>query len=1022
MQNKGVITLFAIVFALACFYELSYTFVARSIQNDAREFANGDANKENRYLDSMLSQEVYPLLGYTYAEVKNKEINLGLDLKGGMNVILEVSVKDVIKGIANNSPDPMLAQALANTDEAQASTQSAYVESFFSEFDKLNQESGAPRPYADPTLFGTPEMTDRVGFNASDDVIKEEIRKDIDAAVSNVFTVLRARIDQFGVVQPNIQRLENSGRILIELPGVKDPSRVQKLLQSTAELQFWRLYEANEVLPFLAQANEKLRSIVERPEIKNENSAVDEAETEDVFDINDITNVEDEDSLTDASDIETVDDSTAEATDAASDSLVQEQQFNPLFEVFGPSVDQRGMPLEGARVGYAAIKDTHKINEYLRMPQIRALLPPNMRYAKFLWTNKPEKGTDVLILLAIEGNREDKPDLDGSVVVNARSDFDEFARPVVNMTMNGVGAQKWQKITAEAAQQDPKRSVAVVLDNYVYSYPQVQGEISGGSTRISGNFTVQEADDLANILKAGKLDAPAKIIQADVVGPSLGKEAIQASVRSFLVALLIVLIYMIFYYSQAGMVADFALVVNMFFIFGILDALGAVLTLPGMAGIVLTIGMAVDANVLIFERIREELLQGKGLRAAIKDGYNHSYSAIIDANFTTLLTGIILYAFGTGPIRGFATTLIIGILTSLFCAIFVSRLIFEWRLGKKSDVSFYTKATKSWWTKVKIDFLTKRKVAYVISGVLLVVALGSLGTRGLNLGVDFQGGRSYQVRFDQDVNVADISKALGDQFVNEEGDKFIPIVKTLGEPNQVIITTNYRIDETGAEIEDQIKDQLYAGVNSFYADGISKENFLTDTEDGLGVIATRVVGPTIADDIKSAAVWAIVLALIVIFIYIMIRFRKWQFSLGAVAAIAHDVILVLGAFSLLNGILPFQLEIDQAFIAAILTVIGYSLNDTVVVFDRIREYDSHYHAKRPLIDIFNGAINQTLSRTFNTSITTFFVMLIIFSFGGQSIRGFMFALLLGIIVGTYSSIFIASPVTYDTRKDKQLEK
>jgi SecD/SecF fusion protein len=1021
MQNKGVITLFAIVFALACLYELSYTFVARSVQNDAREFANGDVAKENNYLDSMLSEEVYPVLGYTYSEVKNKEINLGLDLKGGMNVILEVSVKDVLRGIANNSPDIMLAEALANADKAQANSQSAYVESFFNEFDKLNQASGAPRPYADPTLFGTPEMTDRVGFNASDDVVKDEIRKDIDAAVSNVFTVLRARIDQFGVVQPNIQRLENSGRILIELPGVKDPSRVQKLLQSTAELQFWRLYEASEVLPFFAQANEKLRSIVERPDVKNEIDETGAVETEDIFDINDITNVE-EDTLIDADAIETVDDSTTEATDAASDSLVQEQQFNPLFEVFGPSVDQRGIPMEGARIGYAAIKDTQKVNAYLRMPQIRALLPPSLRYAKFLWTNKPEKNTDVLILLAIQGNREDKPDLDGGVVVNARSDFDEFGRPVVNMTMNGVGAQKWQKITAEAAQQDPKRSVAVVLDNYVYSYPQVQGEISGGSTRISGNFTVQEADDLANILKAGKLDAPARIIQADVVGPSLGKEAIQASVRSFLVALLIVLIYMIFYYSQAGLVADFALVINMFFIFGILDALGAVLTLPGMAGIVLTIGMAVDANVLIFERIREELLQGKGLRAAIKDGYNHSYSAIIDANFTTLLTGIILYAFGTGPIRGFATTLIIGILTSLFCAIFVSRLVFEWRLSKKSDVSFYTKFTKDWWTNVNINFLSKRKVAYIISGALLLVALGSLGTRGLNLGVDFQGGRSFQVRFDQAVNVADIANSLGDRFVDAEGNKFIPIVKTLGEPNQVIITTNYRINETGADIEDQIKAQLYDGVNGFYAESISSQNFLTDTEDGLGVIATRVVGPTIADDIKSAAVWAIVLALIVIFIYIMIRFRKWQFSLGAVAAIAHDVILVLGAFSLLNGILPFQLEIDQAFIAAILTVIGYSLNDTVVVFDRIREYDSHYHAKRPLIDIFNGAINQTLSRTFNTSVTTFFVMLIIFSFGGESIRGFMFALLLGIIVGTYSSIFIASPVTYDSRKDKGLDK
>ena len=1012
MQNKGVITLFAIIFAVACLYELSFTYVARSVQNDARAYANGDVALETKYLDSIANEEVYPFTGYTYREVKNREINLGLDLKGGMNVILEVSVKDVIRGISNNSPDPMLAEALANSNIAQASSQSAYVETFFNEFDKLNQASGAPKPYSDPTLFGTPEMTERVGFNATDDVIKNEIRNDVDAAVSNVFTVLRARIDQFGVIQPNIQRLEGTGRILIELPGVKDPTRVQKLLQSTAELQFWKLYEGTELMQFLFDANSRLSSILEKPTKKStdtNNEASGNLDLpEDVVSADEIPTVAESDSA--LADIAT------DSLTTETDSLATNDQFNPLFEVFAPYLDQQGRPLPGPRVGYAAVKDTHKVNEYLRMPQIRALLSANMRYTKFLWTHKPEEGTDILFLLAIKGNRENKPDLDGGVVVNARGDYDEFNRPVVNMTMNGVGAQRWQKITAEAAQQDPKRSIAVVLDNYVYSYPQVQGEISGGSTRISGQFTTEEADDLANILQAGKLDAPAQIIQADVVGPSLGKEAIQASMRSFLVALFIVLIYMIFYYSQAGMVADFALITNMFFIFGVLDALGAVLTLPGMAGIVLTIGMAVDANVLIFERIREELGHGKGLRAAIKDGYKNSYSAIVDANVTTLLTGVILYWFGTGPIRGFATTLIIGILTSLFSAIFISRLIFEWQLNRKKDISFATGITKNWWTKVNIDFLNKRKIAYIISGVLLVISIGSLATRGLNLGVDFEGGRSYQVRFDQDVNVSEIAESLGEKFVDNEGKKYSPIVKTLGEPSQVIITTNYRINETDADADEMIKSELYEGVIDFYNEKISLDQFLTDDDSGIGLIATRIVGPTIADDIKDAAIWAILLSLIGIFLYIMVRFRKWQFSLGAVAALAHDVIIVLGAFSLLNGILPFQLEIDQAFIAAILTVIGYSLNDTVVVFDRIREYHAHYHTKRPLIEIYNGAVNQTLSRTFNTSITTFFVMLIIFLFGGDSISGFMFALLMGIIVGTYSSIFIASPVSYDTQK------
>jgi len=560
--------------------------------------------------------------------------------------------------------------------------------------------------------------------------------------------------------------------------------------------------------------------------------------------------------------------------------------------------------------------------------------------------------------------------------------------------------------------------VAVVLDHYVYSYPQVQNEISGGRTQITGNFTPEESSDLANILRAGKLDAPARIIQADVVGPSLGKEAISASINSFAIALALVLFYMYFYYSGAGLVANMTLLVNMFFIFGILNSFGAVLTLPGMAGIVLTIGMAVDANVIIFERIREELRSGKGLRAALVDGYKNSNSAIIDANVTTLLTGVILYSFGTGPIRGFATTLIIGILTSLFSALFISRVVFERRLDAKKTINFSTKTTRNWYTNLNFDFLAKRKIAYAISTVVIIIGLGSLFTNGLNLGVDFVGGRSFQVRFDQPVEVSDISESLSATLVDAEGNSFKPVVKTLGESNQVIITTNYRIDETGTQVDQDIEDKLFAGVSGFFAEQIAREDFFTDaTDEAIGLVGSRVVGPTIADDIKTGAIYSILFSLIVVFLYILLRFRKWQFSLGAVVALLHDVLFVLGAFSIADGLLPFQLEVDQAFIAAILTVIGYSLNDTVVVFDRIRE--NLGGRTKNLTALVNKSLNQTLSRTFNTSLTTFFVLLVIFLFGGEVIRGFMFALLLGVIVGTYSSLFIATPVMFDSSKEEE---
>ncbi|MGB2413477.1 MAG: protein translocase subunit SecDF [Schleiferiaceae bacterium] len=990
MQNKGLITAFAIALGLASLYQLSFSWVANGVASDAEEFSAGDSKVKAAYLDSMMTQEVYPMLGYTYAEVKKREMNLGLDLKGGMNVILEVSVKDVLKGVVANAQDPMFVQAIANTDAAQSQGQDNYLNTFFTEFDKLSAETGGGRLLSDASLFGTPEMTDKVGFNASNDAVQAEIRRDVEAAIANVFTVLRARIDQFGVVQPNIQRLEGTGRILVELPGVKDPARVQKLLQSTAELQFWNMYEGAEVLPFLVNVNERMRDLVEA-----EKTEVAETESFDAMSI----------------------DGTEEADSTASDSTDVLSNVNPFFEIFRPMVSETGQSLQGPRVGYSLIRDTAKVNAMLKRPEIQQIMNQELRNAKFLWSNKPEPGSDIITLLAIKTNREGTPELDGGVIVDARPDLDEYNRNIVTMAMNGSGAQKWQRLTAEAAAQTPKRSVAVVLDNYVYSYPQVQNEIAGGRTQITGNFTAEEASDLANILRAGKLDAPARIIQADVVGPSLGKEAISDSINSFAIALALVLLYMYFYYSGAGLVANLALLVNMFFIFGILNSFGAVLTLPGMAGIVLTIGMAVDANVIIFERIREELRLGKGIRAALVDGYKNSNSAIIDANVTTLIVGIILYSFGTGPIRGFATTLIIGILTSLFSALFISRVVFESRLGKKKNVAFSTKTTENWYTNINFDFLSKRRLAYIVSSIVIVIGLASLFTKGLNLGVDFVGGRSFQVRFDQSVEVSDVAESLSEVLVDAEGNAFTPVVKTLGESNQVIITTNYRIGETGPAVDEDITNKLYAGVSGFFSEEISREDFFTDeTEEAIGLVGSRVVGPTIADDIKTGAVYSIIFSLIVVFLYILGRFRKWQFSLGAVAALLHDVLFVLGLFSILDGVLPFQLEVDQAFIAAILTVIGYSLNDTVVVFDRIRE---NMGSRKANFEAgVNKSLNQTLSRTFNTSLTTFFVLLVIFLFGGEVIRGFMFALLVGVLVGTYSSLFIATPVMFDASKEK----
>ncbi len=1010
MENKGVIRLFAILFALACLYQLSFTWITRGVESDAREVANGDPIKEKAYLDSMATEDVYNVFvdEFTYSEVKEKEINLGLDLRGGMNVILEVSVKEILRSLSNRSTHPVFLQALEATDAAQGNSQESYLDNFFVQFEAANSEGAR---MSDPALFGTKQMNDILGFNAADEAVKEELRSQVDASVENVYTVLRARIDQFGVVQPNIQRLENTGRILIELPGVKDPDRVKKLLQSTAELEFWNLYQGSDFLEFLNAANAKLQSIIPDPRAnQTDTQSTEESGSMDTdLDFDAVDDVASSDSSA-ASAIDSLLSNTGE--EALNDSL---NAFNPLFEILYPNYDfENRQAGQGPIVGTVLVRDTGKVNAYLNMPQIRALLPSMMRNARFVWTAKPRaEGSEALDLLAIKSNRDGIPDLGGDVIVDAAQDFDEGNTPIVRMQMNAIGARKWQEITREASQMEPKRSVAVVLDGLVYSYPRVQSEIAGGNTQIFGNFTIEEAQDLANILKAGKLPAPARIIQADIVGPSLGKEAIQAGLWSFVVAMSLVLLYMIFYYNQAGMVSDIALLVNMFFIFGVLASLGAVLTLPGIAGIVLTIGMSVDANVLIYERIREELHQGKGLRLAISDGYQNALSSIIDANVTTLLTGIILYSFGTGPIRGFATTLIIGILTSLFTAIFITRIILEWRLERKKNVRFASKMTEGWFRNVQIDFLGKRKRAYIFSLSIIVLGMASLAVRGLNYGVDFVGGRTYQVRFDQAISTADLSAALAEEFVTEEGEQISPEVKTIGSSNQVVITTKYRIDDTGVEVEEDIKSKLYAGCSSFFAEEKTAESFY-DAESELGLMSERQVGPTIADDIKKSAVWAIIFSLIIIFLYILIRFSKWQYSLGAVAATTHDVLIVLSIFSIAYGILPFSMEIDQAFIAAILTVIGYSLNDTVVVFDRIREYVQTHNKRKDLVPMVNEALNQTLSRTLNTSMTTLVVMLVIFIWGGETIRGFMFAMLVGIIVGTYSSLFVASPVMVDT--------
>jgi SecD/SecF fusion protein len=992
MQNKGLVKLFALLFGLVSVYQLSFSFKANQIEDNAKQFAiekiadteaDYDAKRalvQATYLDSLKNEEAFNIgiAKFNYDEVKEKAMNLGLDLKGGINVILQISVKDILVGLANGSKDPVFRKALSDAEELQKDSQNTYLEDFFVAFEAIEGDT----KLASPDVFANRTLSEEVTFNMSNDEVKPVLSAKIDESIVSAFEVLRKRIDKFGVTQPNIQRIGNSGRILVELPGAKEIERVKGLLQSTAQLEFWDAFKGEEFGAFIFQANEVLKELVDTDV---EAGSVPIESTEDAI-----------------SDI--IGDSDAETGD--------ETELNPLTDLIR-APGYSGGPV----IASFEQKDKQVVTDYLNNPQVRALLAPEQRYAKFVWgipqvqqtlgdNNSEPQSIELIELYALKGNRDNTPPLSGAVITDARQSYQQNGSPSVSMQMNLKGAKVWEEMTGNAF--NTAGQIAIVLDEIVYSAPGVTtGPIAGGNSEISGTFTLNEAVDLANVLRAGKLPASADIVQAEEVGPSLGQEAIDSGMKSFLIALALVLLWMLFYYGKAGIYSNIALLFNIVLIFGILSGLGAVLTLPGIAGIVLTIGIAVDANVLIYERIREELFKGKGYKESVKDGFSNALSSILDANITTGLTALILYVFGSGPIKGFATTLLIGILTSLFTAIFISRLLIDWHLNRGGKLEFSTGMTKGLFRSINIEFLKKRKIAYLISGTIIIAGLGSLFTTGLDQGIDFVGGRTYTVRFAKDMNTEQVKTALNDVFNSAE-------VKTIGSANQLKISTKYKVNENSAEVDQEVQQKLYEALLPFLPEATTYNQFI-NAENNIGKMYSGKVSPTIADDIKKSSVWAILGSLIVVFLYILLRFKKWQFSLGAVAAVFHDVLIVLGIFSIAWKYLPFSMEIDQAFIAAILTVIGYSLNDTVVVFDRIREFLNE-HSSWKFEKIVNSALSSTLSRTLNTSLTTLVVLLAMFTFGADSLRGLLFALIVGVLVGTYSSLFIATPIMHDTLK------
>ncbi|WP_456379123.1 protein translocase subunit SecDF [Lutibacter sp.] len=995
MQNKGLIKLFAILFGLVSLYQLSFTWFTNGVEKRANEYAVTRSNDgkeiaklERAYLDSVANKPVIDLgfAKFSYNDIRDKELNLGLDLKGGINAILQVSVKDILIGLSNNSKNPVFNEALAKATQAQKSSDKTFLELFFAAFEDV---SAGTVKLSDPSIFGNKSLREKINFKLTDKEVMPIIEAEVTGSVNTAFEVLRSRIDKFGVTQPNIQRIGNSGRILIELPGAKDIDRVKKLLQSTAELQFWEVYSNQETANFFFAANLVVENL-----LKSETKV----------------------------DTTTAKDNLEDLLGEVSDSLAT-KKVNNLFSVLSPSIPQSENQISSV-IGTAKVADTAIVNSYLARKDVRAVLSNEMKYIKFLWDSKPfssnvtatGESVDLIYLYGIKSNREDIPPIEGDVIEDASQEYGQTGKPEVSMTMNATGSRQWGKMTTE----NVGKFVAVVLDDYVYTAPSVNTPITTGRTSISGgSMTVEEAQDIANVLKAGKLPAAAHIIQSEVVGPSLGQKAIDSSMSSFALAVLLILLWMVFYYGKAGAFADVALAVNILFIFGILTAFGAVLTLPGIAGIILTIGMSVDANVIIFERIKEELNKGKGLKASISHGFSFkgALSAIIDANITTMLTGVILYIFGTGPVKGFAYTLMVGIVTSLFTAVFITRLLIDWYAAKGKLFTFNTNITKNWFKNINVEFLKKRKIAYIISGIVIVGGLTSLFTNGLNYGVDFVGGRSYVVKFDKPTNPTDVRATLETVFGSA------PEVKTYGESSQLKVTTKYKIEEEGSHIDDEVQKLLFNGLKQYLPENLTLDKFKPGYEGNnkVGIMSSIKVEPTIADDIKTAAGWAIIGSLLVVFLYILLRFKKWQYSLGAVVAVFHDVLIVLALFSIFHSILPFDMEIGQSFIAAILTVVGYSLNDTVVIFDRIREF-AGIHTSWKFSNVVDKALSSTLGRTINTSLTTLVVMLAIFLFGGDSIKGFMFALIVGVMVGTYSSLFIASPLMYDAVKKLDKKK
>lgn len=1020
MQNKGLVRFLGIALALICAFYLSFNLVTKRYETKAEEvaataksnfekssaFANLSAKEKSiqldivgnnayyAFLDSVGKQKVY--LGYTLKETRQKGVNLGLDLKGGMNVTLEVSVPDILRALSNYNTTPNFNKALEVASEKQKKSSGVqYLDLFVQAYKEIDPQAKLA------TIFSTFELKDRITLSSTNDQVYTILKQEVDGAISNSFNVLRTRIDRFGVIQPNIQKLENSGRILVELPGVKEPERVRKLLQGSANLEFWPTYDLSEIINNIVEANKVIAQL---------GGAVVASDT---------TSVAKTDSakVTATTASATLADSLKAAmtskTQTATDSLKQvekDKKENPLFAILAVNA-QGGQVARGPVVGMAASSDTAKINQYFNLKQVKEVLPRDLGLR---WSvNAVDENDKYYELVAIKiSSRDGRAPLTGSVITDARDQFGQnssFAE--VGMSMNAEGAKTWARMTKE----NIGKSIAITLDGYIYSYPTVQNEITGGNSQITGRFTPEQAKDLANVLKSGKMPAPARIVQEDVVGPSLGDEAINNGVWSFAIAFLLVMLYMIFYYGLIpGIIADIALFVNVFFLLGILASFGAVLTLPGIAGIVLTLGMAVDGNVLIYERVREEIDAGKNLKKAVHDGFNHAISAIVDANVTTLITGIVLYIFGQGPIQGFATTLIIGLVTSFITSIFLTRLMLETYANRENakQINFTTRNTSTWFQNYNIDFIGKRKTAYIISLALIAISLLGVTFKGMSYGIDFSGGRNYIVQFDKKIDAEDVRKALENNF-EEASAKVISI----GTNNDKLrISTKYKIEDQSSTADDEAVAKLYTGLKPFLNENVDLQHFVSNN-----LVNSQKVGPTIADDIKTSSIWAVIISLILVSTYIFIRFSDFGFSMGAMASLGHDVIIIIGAFALLWGVLPFSLEIDQEFIAALLTYIGFSVNDTVVIFDRIRE-NKRLYPKREEKEIINEALNDTLSRTFSTSASVLVVLLAIFFFGGDTIRGFIFALLVGTFLGVYSTLFVAVPVAYDIIMSKRKKK